>query len=148
MCSGLYFPEVLSKDVILYFRETKRAPGVMAGFVPSQYDGAEALFVETYPVFLWTPRAGLLSVHGHEGHSRIPMTGCPISVLPGLLWFQQAFILFAFAGFNHQPPMPPSPMLPTPSFIFFGVGSDSICKCNNCFLKGSLEAFLRLAFQL
>lgn len=60
----------------------------MASFVPSQFDGAEMLFVETYPVFLWTPGAGL------PAGAWTQKTGCPVRGLPGLLWFQPAFTLF------------------------------------------------------
>lgn len=70
-------------------------------------------------------------MQGHEGHGepiRIPKkTGCSIRGLPGLLWFQQAFILsevIAFASFNHQPtPHASLPHAPHPEFYFLGGGS-------------------------
>lgn len=84
------------------------------------------LFVDTYPVFLWTPGTGLLSVHGHEWHRepiRTQKTGCSICDLPGLLWLQQAFFseVITFASFSLlPPPCSPPPRSVTPCLIFFG----------------------------
>lgn len=72
-------------------------------------------------------------MQGHEGHGepiRIPKTGCSIRGLPGLLWFQQAFILsevIAFASFNHQPtPHASLRHAPHPEFYFLWGGAATL----------------------
>lgn len=89
----------------------------MASFVPSQFDGAEMLFVETYPVFLWTPGAGLLSVHGHRRQTALSVASLGCSGFSRHSLFSQVLPLPALATTN---PKPVSAHAPHPVFYLWG----------------------------
>lgn len=94
-------------------------------------------------------------MQGHEGHGepiRIPKTGCSIRGLPGLLWFQQAFILsevIAFASFNHQPtPHASLPPCSPPQVLFsLGGGQRLYLQMQQLFPKGKPGSIFEVGFS-
>lgn len=124
VCSRLYFPEVSNKGVSLFFRETSTLQVSWLILYPHS-PMVQKCCLKKHNQFLWTPGAGLLSVHGHEWHrdshqdtdDKLLYLWPPWAALvsAGIQFFSE---VIAFASSSHQPPMPSSPMLPQPVFYF------------------------------